>query len=123
VYTCLTATSIASGVCDQCCQARVTEEFELRLTYTAATIYVRKVLNSHKSDPQTTSSSPIELMDSDDNSVTTESSGDTHSQVHRCSCDTHMYIYPPMTLTHRYIDAPVAVTHRYVYTPVTLTCM
>lgn len=68
-------------VCEQCCQARVTEEFELRLTYSAATIYVRKVTNHlQKLHDQTTTSNPIELLDSDEDCVMESGSG-THTQV------------------------------------------
>ena len=59
------------------------EEFELRLTYSAATIYVRKVTNSNfkKRDDPTTTSNPVELTESDDDYSANESGSSACNQV------------------------------------------
>ena len=60
------------------------EQFELRLTYSAATIYVRKVVNNKvkKQDDPTTTSNPVELTESEDDYSANESSSSASTQVH-----------------------------------------
>ena len=60
------------------------EQFELRLTYSAATIYVRKVVDNKvkKQDDPTTTSNPVELTESEDDYSANESSSSASTQVH-----------------------------------------
>ena len=60
------------------------EQFELRLTYSSATIYVRKVIDNKvkKQDDPTTTSNPVELTESEDDYSANESSSSASTQVH-----------------------------------------